>query len=214
MHKGWVKDLRNWHGSAMDGHGQVCGRKNCTKDWSYDWFLISKPFPFQSVADPAMFSRIFIIRSIKDERDVTRISRMSLGTIRTPTDELWMRYGRATDTNIRTDFPENQTRFFCNALGILSDPWHVTTDPSMPLRISQGHYGWPYGRKRWSVNHLTFSILGNILGKLTFQYQSMTDWKIPQEHEKWVFKIHILPMCKHLLYDHNGECRRKEHSRV
>ena len=62
---------------------------------------------------------------------------MGLETIRTLTDELRMRYGRATDTNVHTNFPE---KFSHNALRILSDPWHVTTDHSMPLRISQGHY--------------------------------------------------------------------------
>ena len=71
---------------------------------------------------------------------------MGLGTIRTLMDELPMRYGRAMDTNVRTGFPKKsnkkkQLSFFCNALGILSNPRHVTTDCSMPLRISQGHYG-------------------------------------------------------------------------
>ena len=37
-------------------------------------------------------------RSVKDERDATRTSRMGLQTIRTLADELWMRYGKAMDT--------------------------------------------------------------------------------------------------------------------
>ena len=49
--------------------------------------------------------------SIKDERDTTRISRMDLGTIRTLADELRMRYGRATNTKVRTDFTEKSNGF-------------------------------------------------------------------------------------------------------
>ena len=89
-----VKDLSNCHRSATDRHRQVCRCKDCTKDWSCDCFLIRKPFSCQSVADPVMFLQIFIgPKSIKDERDATRTSRMGLGTIRTLMDELRMRYG-------------------------------------------------------------------------------------------------------------------------
>ena len=42
-------------------------------------FLIRKPFPCQSVADPVRFSNVFMdiycCRSIKDERDAARTSR-------------------------------------------------------------------------------------------------------------------------------------------
>ena len=58
---------------------------------------------------------------------------MGLGTIRTLTDELQMRYSRATDTKVRMDRRIKQFGFFCNVLRILSDPWHVTMDHSMPL---------------------------------------------------------------------------------
>ena len=61
-----------------------------------------------SVADPVKSSNVFMDiyarRSIK--RDITRTSRMGLGTIRTLRDELRMRYRRATDTNVCMDFPE------------------------------------------------------------------------------------------------------------
>ena len=62
-------------------------------------FLIRKPCPCQSVADPVRSSNVFMDSychgSIKDERDATRTSGMGLWTIRTLTDELRMRYGRA-----------------------------------------------------------------------------------------------------------------------
>ena len=51
------------------------------------------------------------------ERDATRTSKMRLRTIRTLTDELRMKYGRATDTKVRKDFMEK-----LNDLGMLSDP--------------------------------------------------------------------------------------------
>ena len=44
--------------------------------------------------------------SVKDERDATRTYRMGLGTIRTLTDELRMRYGRVMDTKVHIDFTE------------------------------------------------------------------------------------------------------------
>ena len=66
---------------------------------------------------------------------------MGLGTIKRLMDELRMRYGRATD-KLRSvlTLPKNQTVLILrDILGILSDPWHVTTYHSMPLQISQGH---------------------------------------------------------------------------
>ena len=93
---------------------------------------------------------IYCHRSVKDERDATRTSRMGLETIKTLTDELRMRYGRAMDAKVCMDFILF-FNFFRNVLGILSDLWHVTTDHSMPLWISQAHwgcYGQPYGWKR------------------------------------------------------------------
>ena len=78
-------------------------------------FLIRKPFPCQSVADPVRFGYVLgdicWCGSIKDERDATRTSRMGLQTIRTLTDELRMRYGRAMDTNVCMDFPEKSSMF-------------------------------------------------------------------------------------------------------
>ena len=98
-----VKDLWICHGSSTDllqstteTQGQVCG---CPFDC---FFLIRKPFPCQSVADPVrsgyVLGDICWHGSITDERDATRTSRMVIWTIRTLTDELWMRYGRTMDT--------------------------------------------------------------------------------------------------------------------
>ena len=77
------------------------------KDWSYDCFLIRKPFPCQSIADRLrsvnVFRDIFCRGSFKDIRDATMSSRMGIQTIRTVTEELRMRYRRATDINYRYD---------------------------------------------------------------------------------------------------------------
>ena len=79
-------------------------------------FLIRKPFPCQSVADPVRsgndFTDVYCHRSVKDERGATRTFRMGLGTIRTLTDELWMRYGRATDTKVCMNFTEKLNSFY------------------------------------------------------------------------------------------------------
>ena len=61
---------------------------------------------------------------------------MGLGIIRTLRDELQMRYGRATDTKVR------------KILGILSDPWHVTTDHSKSLH---DHVGYIRGKCNWPL---------------------------------------------------------------
>ena len=62
---------------------------------------------FGSVVDPLtsvnVFRDIFCRRSIKDVKDATRTSRMGIRTIRTVTEELRMRYRRATDINYRYD---------------------------------------------------------------------------------------------------------------
>ena len=50
-----------------------------------------------------VFRDIFCRRSVKDVRDATRTSRMGIRTIRTVTEELQMRYGRAMDINYRYD---------------------------------------------------------------------------------------------------------------
>ena len=64
-------------------------------------FLIRKPFPCQSVADPVrsvnVFMDIFCRGSVKDVRDATRTSRMGIRTTGTVTEELRMRYRRAMD---------------------------------------------------------------------------------------------------------------------
>ena len=69
----------------------------------------------RSIADPVrsgnVFTDIYCHGSVNDERDATRTSRVGLGTIRTLTDELWMRYGRATDTKVCIDFTENSNSF-------------------------------------------------------------------------------------------------------
>ena len=71
----------------------------------------------RSVADPVRSNNVFMDiyprGSVKDERVVTRTSRMGLGTIRTLTDGLRMRYGRAKIqilTSVRTS-RKNQNKF-------------------------------------------------------------------------------------------------------
>ena len=80
-------------------------------------FLIRKPFPCQSVADPVrsgyVLGDICWHGSVTDERHCTRTSRMGLRTIRTLTDELQMRYGRATDTaSVRTSWKNQSCLIF------------------------------------------------------------------------------------------------------
>ena len=58
-----------------------------------------------------VFTDIYSRGSTKDERNVTRTSRMSLGTVRTLTDQLRMRYRRATDTNVHTDVQDGKFDF-------------------------------------------------------------------------------------------------------
>ena len=89
--------------SATVKQGQVCG---CPFDC---FFLICKPFPCQSIADPVnsgyVLGDICWHGSVTDEREATRTSRMGIRTIRTLTDELQMRYGRTTDTaSVRTSW--------------------------------------------------------------------------------------------------------------
>ena len=43
---------------------------------------------------------------------------MCLQTIRTLVDELQMRYGKATDTNVRTDFPEKSSMFDISVMAL------------------------------------------------------------------------------------------------
>ena len=61
----------------------------------------------RSVADPRrsvnVFRDIFCCGNVKGVRDATRTSRMGIQTIRTVTEELQMRYGRAMDINHRYD---------------------------------------------------------------------------------------------------------------
>ena len=47
---------------------------------------------------------IYCHGGVQDVRDTTRTSRIGLRTIRTLTDELQMRYERATDTKVSMDF--------------------------------------------------------------------------------------------------------------
>ena len=59
-----------------------------------------------------MFLWIFIAaEASKDVRDATKTTRMGLRTIRKLTDELRMRYGRATDTMVHMDFTDKSNRF-------------------------------------------------------------------------------------------------------
>ena len=77
-----VKDLLNCHvhGSVTDHHRQILSR------------YLASP-----VRSSDVFGDICWCRSVKDEKDATRISRMGLETIRRLTDELRMRYERATN---------------------------------------------------------------------------------------------------------------------
>ena len=98
-------------------------------------FLIRKPFPFQSVADPVR--SVYVLfdicwhRSITDKRDATQTSRMGIRTKSTLTDELRKNYRN----RVRMDFPQKSSMF----------DFFIITDHSMLLRVSQGHYGCPYG---------------------------------------------------------------------
>ena len=101
MHKGCgghVKDLWNCHGSSADllrnATDRFMDEKMAPRIGLMTVFLICKPFLCQSVADPSMFLRIFF---------AVEASRMGIRTIRTVTEELRMRYGRAMDINYRYD---------------------------------------------------------------------------------------------------------------
>ena len=89
-------------------------------------FLIRKPFPCQSIADPLgsinVFRDIFCHGSIKDVRDATRTPRMGIHTIRTVTEELRMRYGRGTDINDRYD-PQSLYGKFKQFVFSVVSPW-------------------------------------------------------------------------------------------
>ena len=102
---GHVKDLWICHGSATERYSDPrtgLQMKKRHKGLVFCVFLIRKPFPCHSVADSVRSGYVLgdICRhgSIKDERDVTRITRMGLRTM-TLADELRMRYRRATDTS-------------------------------------------------------------------------------------------------------------------
>ena len=80
----------------------------------FDPQTLSESVRSRSVADPVrcgnVFTDIYCCRSV-DERDTTKTSRMGLWTIRTLTDELRMRYGRATDTKVAIAFTEKSNSF-------------------------------------------------------------------------------------------------------
>ena len=148
----------------QNSYGGLRWPKDRFPDGHLTVFLIRKAFPCQSVADPVrsgyVLGDIYWHGSLMDEKDTTKTSRMGIQTIRTLTDELRVRYGRTTDTvSVRTSRTNQACLiFFRNGPGILPDFKHATTDHSMLLRVSQGHYGW----KIWSINHSTFSKLGNL----------------------------------------------------
>ena len=104
-----VKDLRNCHRSSMDllrtTTDMFADEKIAPRIGLMTVFLICKPCPCQFIADPVrsgnVFMDIFCRRSVKDVRDATRTFRMGIRTIRTLTDELQKRYGRATNINYR-----------------------------------------------------------------------------------------------------------------
>ena len=100
---------RACYGSPTDRHGAPSTGLRM-KRLHKGLFLIRKSFPCQSIADSVRSGYVLgdICRRgcVKDERDATRTSRMGLRTIRTLTDELRMRYGRATDTKVRKDFTQ------------------------------------------------------------------------------------------------------------
>ena len=96
--------------SATVTQGQVCGSP-------FDCFLIRKPFPCQSVADPVrsgyVLGDICWHGSVTDERDATRTSRMGIQTIRTLTNELRIRYRRTRDTeSIQTSWKNQACLIF------------------------------------------------------------------------------------------------------
>ena len=115
MHNGWggyVTDLRNWHGSSSDllqtATDRFADEKIPPRIGLMAVFnpqTLSVTVCSRSVADLVrsvnVFMDIFCCRSMKDVRDVTRSSRMGIRTIRTVTEELQMRYRRATDINYR-----------------------------------------------------------------------------------------------------------------
>ena len=114
MMVGHVKDLQNCLRSVMDLLQTITDRfadeKTAQRIGLLTVFLTRKPFLCQSIADPVRSGNVFRDicwgGSIKDETDATRTSSMGLRTIRTFTDELQMRYGRAMDTKVHVDFKE------------------------------------------------------------------------------------------------------------
>ena len=83
---------------AMMTQGQVCG---CP----FDCFFFNPQTLSVSICSRSgyVLGDVCWHRSIKDERDATRTSRMGIQTVRTLTGELRMKYGRTTDTpSVRT----------------------------------------------------------------------------------------------------------------
>ena len=87
---GHVKDLRICHRSATDllqtatvPKDRFEDEKTAQRIGLLTVFIIRKPFLCQSVADPVrsgnVFGGICCHRSVKDERDATRTSRMGYG---------------------------------------------------------------------------------------------------------------------------------------
>ena len=144
-----VKDLRICHGSNTDllqsatvTQGQVCD------------VLLTVFFNLQTVFVSICSRSGYVLGNIcwhGSIRDATRTSRMGIQTIRILTDELRMRYRMPRPCRLPGKI--EQIWFFRDGLGILSDFKHAATDRSMPLRVSQGHYGCPNGRYIGTSGH-------------------------------------------------------------
>ena len=101
MRLGHVKDLWICHGSATDllwtttlPQGQVCGLKDCTKDWSSDCFFVLQTLSMSVRSRSGnVIGDICWYGSVKDDRDAARTSRMGLRTIRALTNEIRKSYG-------------------------------------------------------------------------------------------------------------------------
>ena len=89
-----IKDLRICHRSATECYGDP--RTGLPKDR----LAVCQSVAY-TVRSGYVLADICWHRGVTDERDATRTSRMGIQTIRTLTDELRMRYGRAMDTKVK-----------------------------------------------------------------------------------------------------------------
>ena len=86
---------------------QIC---RCLFDCFFNLQTLSVSIHSRSVADPVrsgyVLANICWHGSVMDERDATRTSRMGIRTLKTLTDELRIRCGRAMDTKVCKHFNE------------------------------------------------------------------------------------------------------------